>query len=119
LLFIVEDSRSLQGKIEAIVELEAQWMLEKIMSQDTKLALTMSSIVRHSISLWHRASLEGNIPSTPVVFPRKIDSWGVGRGDLYGACLAGFTTANPFVALGWGAASSAIDAIDQGIGGIP
>jgi len=99
---IVENNSSLAHKIDSIKKVEYAWISRNDSTSVMKTMLTASSIARYSLSLWYEANVHGNIPDTPVLYPARVDWWGVARTDIYGACIGGFSTANPFVALGWG-----------------
>jgi hypothetical protein len=112
---VIDDSSILATKIESIKKLEFGWVARGDSSSSLKIILTASSIARYSLFLWNEAGIHGTFPGTTVAFFKPVDWYAAARTDVYGACLAGFTTANPFAALGWGGASSAIDVIDQAI----
>lgn len=112
---ILEDSNlNLQAKINSIIDIENEIANSSFDGDTKEILLTATSIGRYSMQFWAPESMGGlgYFDELNIQLASNVDWWGVARTDIYGAALSGFTTANPFVALGWGAASSALDALD-------
>lgn len=112
---IVENTDiGLQEKIESLKEIESEISNSSLEGKSKEILLTAAAIGRYSLHLWAPEDIGGlgYFDELNINLPNGIDWWGVARTDIYGSCLAAFTTANPFIALGYGVASSAIDAFD-------
>jgi hypothetical protein len=117
-----DETLDLGEKLESIIELETQVLASDYPEFDKEIILQASAIGRWSLYYWAPKSLGGLghfddlIASRPNPEPaqgKPVDWWAVGRSDIWGAASAGFSTANPFVALGWGVVGSALSAADS------
>jgi hypothetical protein len=111
---IGDHNLSLPLKIESIKVVEDTYDYSTV-TKDQAIALRMSaSIARYSLYFWAPTAQLGLgmfdelVKENDVPQENKINWWSVGGDDFSGAILAGFTTANPFVAIGWGGVSSAV-----------
>ncbi|MCA1761513.1 MAG: hypothetical protein ABR574_13110 [Cryomorphaceae bacterium] len=106
-------SLTLGQKIDAIKLYEQNYNYLSHPIDEANCLRVMSSIARYSLYFWAPKS-QGGLGNYDLLLaggPKApINWWRVGVDDIWGACLAAFTTANPFVALGWGAGTSACSA---------
>jgi len=113
---IVNDEQlDLADKLSEIKQFEQSYDYTVFSGDQVEIVKKTASIARYSLYYWAPVN-QGGLGNYDIIvdgIPTKVDWWGVGRADIYGAALAGFATANPFAALGWGVVSSAIDALDE------
>lgn len=113
---------NLAEKLENIIELETQIIGSNYPEFEKEILLQASAIGRWSLYYWAPKSMGGlgnfdeliaSRPNPEAAHGKPVDWWAVGRSDIWGAASAGFTTANPFIALGWGVVGSALNAADS------
>lgn len=112
---VLEDNITAQAKINEIKLIEADILADNLNSDLEEVLLTASSIARWSIYLWISTDEGGlgKFDEINNVAAPGVDGYAVARADVWGAATGAFSTANPFVALGWGAIASGISAWDQ------
>lgn len=113
--YINDTSLSLAAKVDSIRNYENSFDFSGFSNDQKKVAQIAASIGRYSIVFW-APSAEGGLNNYDDLHGEAgacCDWWEVGRADIFGAAMAAFTTANPFVALGWGVGNSAVNAADQ------
>jgi hypothetical protein len=117
------DINNVADKLTAIRDLEKGIDSSGMPEADRKVAYWASSVARFSLaywisefnsekSLWVSTVVQmGGWRDQPVKMAAGPPAWVYS--DIKGAVLAAFSTGNPFVALGWGAGTSALDALQD------
>jgi hypothetical protein len=111
------ENLDLEAKIEAIKQFESSFDYSSFTSSEAACLQVTSSIARYSLFYWAPTN-EGGLGYFDLIEPiddnlQGIDWWVVGVDDIWGAAVAGFSTANPFVALGWGGVNSGVGLVRQ------